>query len=197
MDVLQAVHAAGIIHRDIKPQNVFVCSPKGRVRSIKLLDFGVARLFDQGGKSKLSVFGLVLGTPSFMAPEQAIGAREKVGHRTDIWSLGATLFAVITGQTVHLGPNVQAKILAAATAKARSISMVKPDLPAPIAVAIDTALRFEQADRWQSVKAFRRAFRDARARAGWARPRAPRRQRSPSTTSRCPQTRPSARSPSC
>ena len=93
---------------------------KGRGRSIKLLDFGVARLFDQAGKSKLSVFGLVLGTPSFMAPEQAVGAREKVDHRTDIWSLGATLFTAITGQTVHLGPNVQAKLLAAATAKARS-----------------------------------------------------------------------------
>lgn len=173
MDVLQAVHAAGIIHRDLKPQNVFVCNPKGRGRSVKLLDFGVARLFDQGGKSKLSVFGLVLGTPSFMAPEQAVGAREKVDHRTDIWSLGATLFTAITGQTVHLGPNVQAKLLAAATAKARSIAMVKPDLPAPIAVAIDTALRFEQDDRWQSVEAFRRALRDARVQAGLGTPESP------------------------
>lgn len=173
MDVLQAVHAAGVIHRDLKPQNVFVCHSKGRGRSVKLLDFGVARLFDQAVKSKLSVFGLVLGTPSFMAPEQAVGAREKVDHRTDIWSLGATLFTAITGQTVHLGPNVQAKLLAAATAKARSISMVKPDLPAPIAVAIDTALRFEQADRWQSVDAFRRALRDARGQAGLGTPESP------------------------
>ncbi len=168
MDVLQAVHAAGIIHRDLKPQNVFVCSAKGGLGrgAVKLLDFGVARLFDQNGRNKVSVFGLVLGTPSFMAPEQARGARDQVDHRTDIWSLGATLFTALTGQTVHLGPNVQAKLLAAATSKARSISMVKPDLPAPIAVAIDTALRFERDDRWQSVDAFRRALREARVQVG-------------------------------
>ncbi|MCW5835609.1 MAG: serine/threonine protein kinase [Labilithrix sp.] len=166
MDVLQAVHAAGIIHRDLKPQNVFVCDDG----SVKLLDFGVARVFDSSARSKLSMFGLVLGTPSFMSPEQALGAREKVDHRSDIWSLGATLFTAITGQTVHLGPHVQAKLLAAATVKARSISLVKQDLPAPIAAAIDTALRFKMEERWQSVEAFRRAFRDARVMLGLGKP---------------------------
>lgn len=166
MDVLQAVHAAGIIHRDLKPQNVFVCDDG----SVKLLDFGVARVFDSSARSKLSMFGLVLGTPSFMSPEQALGAREKVDHRSDIWSLGATLFTAITGQTVHLGPHVQAKLLAAATVKARSISLVKQDLPAPIAAAIDTALRFKMEERWQSVEAFRRAFREARVMLGLGKP---------------------------
>src|SRR5688500_9255996 len=74
MDVLHAVHEAGIIHRDLKPQNVFVCDDG----SVKLLDFGVARVLDQGAQSKLSMFGLVLGTPSFMSPEQALGARDRV-----------------------------------------------------------------------------------------------------------------------
>lgn len=166
MDVLQAVHAGGIIHRDLKPQNVFVCDDG----SVKLLDFGVARVFDSSARSKLSMFGLVLGTPSFMSPEQALGAREKVDHRSDIWSLGATLFTAITGQTVHLGPHVQAKLLAAATVKARSIALVKQDLPAPIASAIDTALRFKMEERWQSVEAFRRAFREARLMLGLGKP---------------------------
>jgi eukaryotic-like serine/threonine-protein kinase len=166
MDVLHAVHEAGIIHRDLKPQNVFVCDDG----SVKLLDFGVARVLDQGAQSKLSMFGLVLGTPSFMSPEQALGARDRVDHRTDIWSLGATLFTSLTGQTVHLGPNVQAKLLAAAKQKARSIALVKQDLPAPIAAAIDTALRFKKEERWQSVEAFRRAFRDARGQLGLGAP---------------------------
>ncbi len=166
MDVLSAVHAAGIIHRDLKPQNVFVCNDG----TIKLLDFGVARVFDRGSQSKLSMFGLVLGTPSFMSPEQALGSRDKVDHRSDIWSLGATIFTALTGETVHLGANIQAKLLAAATVKARSIAMVMPELPAPIAAAIDTSLRFKKEDRWQTVDAFRRAFRDARAQLGMGKP---------------------------
>lgn len=161
MDVLHAVHEAGIIHRDLKPQNVFVCDGG----SVRLLDFGVARVLEQGA-SKLSLFGLVLGTPSFMSPEQASGARDQIDHRTDIWSLGATLFTAITGQTVHLGPNVQARLLAAATVKARSIAMVKPELPLSVSAAIDTALRFKKEERWQSVDAFRRALRDASEKLG-------------------------------
>ena len=165
MDVLSAVHAAGIIHRDLKPQNVFVCDDG----VLKLLDFGVARVFDRTAQSKLSMFGLVLGTPSFMSPEQALGSRDKVDHRSDIWSFGATIFTALTGETVHLGANVQAKLLAAATVKARSIAMVMPDLPPGIAAAIDMALRFKKEDRWQSVDAMRRAFREARDAAGLGR----------------------------
>jgi serine/threonine protein kinase len=166
MDVLHAVHEVGIIHRDLKPQNVFVCNDF----SVKLLDFGVARVFDGSAQSKLSMFGLVLGTPSFMSPEQAVGSRDKVDHRADIWSLGATIFTGLTGQTVHLAPHVQAKLLAAATVKARSISMAKQDLPAPIAQVIDTSLRFKKEERFQSVDAYRRALRDARSEAGLGKP---------------------------
>ncbi len=169
MDVLSAVHAAGIIHRDLKPQNVFVCDDG----ILKLLDFGVARVLDKSSQNKHSVFGLVLGTPSFMSPEQALGSREKVDHRSDIWSFGATLFTALTGETVHLGVNVQAKLLAAATVKARSIAMVMPDLPPGIAAAIDMSLRFKKDDRWQTVEAMRRAFRDAREAAGMGRPAEP------------------------
>jgi serine/threonine-protein kinase len=166
MDVLSAVHQAGIIHRDLKPQNVFVCNDG----EVKLLDFGVARVFDRGAASKLSMFGLVLGTPSFMSPEQALGSRDKVDHRSDIWSLGATVFTALTGETVHLGANVQAKLLAAATVKARSITMVMPDLPGGVAAAIDMSLRFKKEDRWQTVDAMRRAMREARAQAGLGKP---------------------------
>jgi serine/threonine protein kinase len=171
MDVLSAVHTAGIIHRDLKPQNVFVCEDG----VLKLLDFGVARVFDRTAQSKLSMFGLVLGTPSFMSPEQALGSRDKVDHRSDIWSFGATLFTALTGETVHLGANVQAKLLAAATVKARSIAMVMPSLPGGIAAAIDMSLRFKKEDRWQSVDAMRRAFREARDAAGLGRPAEPQR----------------------
>jgi serine/threonine-protein kinase len=163
MDTLHAVHSAGIIHRDLKPQNVFICSDG----SVKLLDFGVARVLESSSsRSKMSLFGMVLVTPSFMSPEQAIGARDQVDHRADVYSLGATIFTALTGETVHLGPHVQAKLLAAGTVQARSISVVKQDLPPAIANVIDTALRFDKSDRWQSVDAFRRALREARQASG-------------------------------
>lgn len=159
MDALHAVHKAGIIHRDLKPQNVFICT-NGEV---KLLDFGVARVLESSkAKNKMSLFGMVLGTPSFMSPEQAVGARDQVDQRTDVYSLGATMFTALTGETVHLGPHVQAKLLAAGTTQARSVGLVKQDLPSPLVNVIDTALRFDKADRWQSVDAFRRALNDAR-----------------------------------
>ncbi len=162
MDVLSAVHAAGIIHRDLKPQNVFVCHDG----TLKLFDFGVARVFDRLAESKLSIVGLVLGTPSFMSPEQALGLRDKVDHRSDIWSVGATLFTALTGETVHLGANLQAKLRAAATAHARSIAMVMPCLHPAVVHVIDTALRFKKEDRWQSTDAMRRALCEAREVAG-------------------------------
>lgn len=166
MDILAAVHAAGIIHRDLKPQNVFICNDG----TVKLLDFGVARVFDRTSQSKLSMFGLVLGTPSFMSPEQALGSRDKVDHRSDIWSLGATIFTAMSGETVHLGANVQARLLAAATVKARSITMVMHDLDPAIANTIDMSLRFKKEDRWQSVDAMRRSLREAREHAGLGKP---------------------------
>ncbi len=166
MDIVSAVHAGGIIHRDLKPQNVFLCGDG----TVKLFDFGVARVFDRVAQSKLSMFGLVLGTPSFMSPEQAMGVREKIDYRTDIWSLGATLFTALTGETVHLGANVQKKLMAAATAKARSIQLVMPDLPAPLGQVIDMALAFRKEDRWQSVDAMRQEIRDVRRRLGLAPP---------------------------
>jgi serine/threonine protein kinase len=166
MDVLHAVHEAELVHRDLKPQNVFICDDG----SVKLLDFGIARVRDQAAQSKVSMFGLVLGTPSFMSPEQALGQRENVDQRSDIWSLGATLFTSITGQTVHLGPTLQSKMRSVATTEPRSISMARPDLPASVVAAIDSALRFKQEERWQTVAAFRRALCEAGLQLGAALP---------------------------
>ena len=157
MDVLAAVHAGNVIHRNLKPSNVFLTTEL----QIKLLDFGVAKLSDKKSVSKLSLVGMVLGTPSFMAPEQARGARDEVDARSDIFALGAILFTMLTGENVHPVEGVQQKLVAAATQRARSISLVLPSVPPPIAAVIDQALQFRKDDRWQTVTQMRRALKEA------------------------------------
>ena len=155
MDTLAAVHQAGIIHRDLKPQNVF-CEQDGGIR---LLDFGVARL--QERMNSHSVVGMVLGTPSFMSPEQALGGKD-VDARSDIWALGAIMFTLITGETVHVAANIQARLLAAASVRARSVLVAAPHIPQDIALVIDTALQFKKDERWQTVTAMRAALRNVK-----------------------------------
>lgn len=155
MDTLAAVHSAGIIHRDLKPQNVFVENDGG----IRLLDFGVARL--QERMNSHSVVGMVLGTPSFMSPEQALGGKD-VDARSDIWALGAIMFTLLTGETVHVAANIQARLLAAASVRARSVLTAAPQLPQDIALVIDTATQFKKDERWQTVTAMRAALRNVK-----------------------------------
>lgn len=157
MDVLAAVHAGGVIHRDLKPSNVFLTTD----REIKLLDFGVAKLSDKKTASKLSLVGMVLGTPAYMAPEQALGAREAVDARSDIFALGAIVFTMLTGENVHPVEGTQQKLLAAATAKARSLGSVMPELPPGIIAVVDQALQFKKDDRWQTVTQMRNALKEA------------------------------------
>ena len=98
LSVLEAAHAQGIVHRDIKPDNLF-WTKQGK---IKVLDFGIARLREDT-PSRRTRTGTVFGTPGYMAPEQALGRWQDVDARTDLWAVGATIFNLLTGQSVHEG----------------------------------------------------------------------------------------------
>ena len=132
-DVLACVHEAGIVHRDLKPTNVFVMHDGG----VKILDFGIARSMLDPGAAKGSQAGNVMGSPSFMSPEQALGARDAVDQRSDVWAFGAILFYVLTGEPVHVAPTLEARLLAAASQQARSIRELAPDLDPGIADVVD------------------------------------------------------------
>jgi serine/threonine protein kinase len=157
LDVIAAAHARGIIHRDIKPQNVFITT----AGAAKVLDFGVARLFD--GSAVMTMAGTPVGTPAFMPPEQAGGRTAEVGPASDLWSVGATVFTLLTGRFVHESQNVQEHTVKAAVQPARSIAALRPDLPAPLVEWVDRALSFEIARRFQSAREMREALAVVRA----------------------------------
>jgi serine/threonine-protein kinase len=157
MSAIAAVHAAGIVHRDLKPQNVFLT----KTGELKLLDFGTARIFDTAPGSHLTVQGLVVGTPAFMSPEQARGARAEVDAQSDVWSLGAMMFTVLSGEFVHVGRDAHARLLAAAMKPARKLADVAATVDERVAAVIDRALSYAKAERWESVQAMRVAFRGA------------------------------------
>ncbi len=166
MSAIAAVHAAGVVHRDLKPGNIFITTaqpgslPGARGR-LKLLDFGTARIFDREMDSSLSAAGLVMGTPAYMAPEQARGARAEVDAQSDVWSLGAMIFALLTGEHVHLGRDAHQQLLMAAMRSARFVSTADRTIDHRVAATIDCALAYAKKDRWPDVATFRHAFRKA------------------------------------
>jgi serine/threonine protein kinase len=152
LDVLTAAHAKGITHRDLKNENLFL-TREGR---LKLLDFGVARLREATPTRTKS--GAVFGTPSFMPPEQALGRTKEVDALSDLWAVGATAFALLSGRYVHVGETVEEVLVYAATKPAPPLATVAPHVPALIAAVIDRALAYEKGDRWPSAEAMSEAL---------------------------------------
>lgn len=147
LDILRAAHQRGIVHRDLKPDNVFLTA----TGEVKLLDFGIARMAESH-RSLKTQFGATMGTPEYMAPEQARGRWEDVDEQSDIWSLGATMFALICGRTVHLAERSNELLLACMTEHAPPIGEVATDVPEIAAAVIDRALAFEKTHRYASAE---------------------------------------------
>lgn len=138
---LAAAHARGIIHRDIKPQNVWI-EPKEGGR-IKILDFGLARALQDD--IHLTQTGAIVGTPAFMAPEQARG--EKVDQRSDLFSLGVVLYRMATGRLPFRGENTMAVLSSLATEQPRPARELNPSLPAALASLVMRLLEKDPAKR--------------------------------------------------
>jgi len=158
LDVLAAAHAREVVHRDLKPDNVFLTTSG----EVKILDFGVARWNDGKDSSDMTGIGMVLGTPAYMPPEQALGRREDVDAQSDIWAVGATLFVVLSGEPVHEGGDAKAKLIATARTAARPLQDAAPEVPRSVAAVIDRALRYDKRERWPDANAMREALRWAR-----------------------------------
>jgi serine/threonine protein kinase len=156
---LEAAVARGVVHRDLKPHNVFLLADEnGKVSDrpeVKVLDFGLSRVMDAPG-TQLTQTGVIMGTPAYMAPEQAQGTG--VDHRTDVYGVGAVLFATLTGRPPFEAETLQAVVLAVLTGEAPLPRSVNPDIPENLELVIQRAMARKKEDRYQTMGALRGAL---------------------------------------
>jgi len=135
------VHARGIVHRDLKPGNIHV----GAGGQVKIMDFGLVRL----GDSNMTATGMVLGSPSYMSPELVRG--QKADTRSDVFSLGATAYELLSGRRAFPGKGIGQIMMAVLGAEPEPLAAVAPDVPAPVAAIVERCLRKEPAQRYQTA----------------------------------------------
>ena len=147
-----AAHAAGILHRDLKPGNIFLARMAGAPERAVVLDFGLAKTVSpDDAKTKLTASGIVVGTPRYMAPEQAAGA--ELDPRTDLHALGMILFEMLTGQVPYDGKSIPALFAQITTQPPPAITGFRPDLPPALNGVIGRALAKRKEDRHADVEA--------------------------------------------
>lgn len=153
LEVVAAVHEAGVVHRDIKPENVFITQDG----TLKLLDFGISH-FDDGHRESDAYPGVPMGTPGYMPAEQARGEWDHVDARSDLWAVGAVLFRMLTGSFVQEGATQLDQLRAAMYDPPTLVADRLPDAPRGLAAVIDKALELERSTRWQTAEQMRRAL---------------------------------------
>jgi serine/threonine-protein kinase len=153
---LAHAHRRGIVHRDIKPANLLIGRVAGR-KTVKVADFGLARVYRQTAMSGLTMMGEVGGTPNYMPPEQITSYRE-ARPPADQYSTAATLYHLLTGRTLFELPPPPACFVKILEERPVPLLQLRPEIPRKLAVAVHRALAFDPADRFESVAEFRQAI---------------------------------------
>ncbi len=146
LDTLTLAHAAGIVHRDIKPENLFLTT----TGELRVLDFGIARLREHAGVRATNTQA-AMGTPAFMPPEQALARWEEVGPHSDLYSVGASMFTLLSGELTHEARTTPELLVAVATRGARPLASVMPGVSVGIAAVVDKALAHSPSNRFASA----------------------------------------------
>ncbi len=163
LDGLEAAHKKGIVHRDMKPANAFVVrkvDDRGTDKDfVKLLDFGISKMHSEGG-SGLTMTGVAMGTPSYMAPEQFFDARS-VDARADVYSVAVMMYELLSGRLPLDADSYAGLIVKVRTEQPPHLSQVAANVPKPLADAVMVGLAKEKEQRWGSAKEFANALRAA------------------------------------
>jgi eukaryotic-like serine/threonine-protein kinase len=185
LDALDAAHRVGVIHRDVKPQNVFLTEREARdktddparaedgtpspssatTRGVKLLDFGIAKFGD--AERTLTRSGEIIGSPLYMAPEQATGEAD-LDARADIWSVGAMLFQMLTGKCAHAATTPVAVLAKILTEPAPAPSTRNAQIPSDVDAIVGKALRIDRDERFASAREMHDALAAVRKKRGTA-----------------------------
>jgi len=152
-DALSAAHQQGVIHRDVKPDNILLDGTRGRVM---VTDFGIAKALSSEGGT-LTEAGVAIGTPAFMSPEQAAGDRE-IDGRSDLYSLGVVGYQMITGELPFQAPSVPALLMKQITERPTPIDRKRPETPVELSQIVMRCLEKDPDDRWPTADALRRAL---------------------------------------
>ncbi len=153
---LTAAHGAQIVHRDMKPDNVFLTEVSGVTDVVKVLDFGIARFMESETHSKLTATGAVLGTPAYMSPEQARG--RTVDHRTDLYAVGVMMYEMLTGRLPFQATNYNALLFAILEETPAPIHSIRTDVPQVLVSVVERAMARDMANRFQSCVEMRAAL---------------------------------------
>ncbi|MDB4969100.1 MAG: Serine/threonine protein kinase PrkC, regulator of stationary phase [Myxococcales bacterium] len=177
LSALHAAHERNIVHRDLKPENIFLIQRGGDPDFVKLLDFGIAKLLDEVDTLELTRDGQVVGTPTYMAPEQARGEKN-VDGRVDLYAVGAILYRMVCGQRPYSAPNFNALLFAIAQGQPQRPRKLEPEVSPHLEAAILRAMAVDPRARFQTAAEFDEALDEddrthersaaAVAKAGWA-----------------------------
>jgi len=151
---LAAAHRAGVVHRDLKPQNVYLVPREDELGGelVKVLDFGISKI--RGSQTVKTQDSTILGTPQYMAPEQATGNHAAVDERTDVFALGAIVYEMLAGRPAFTGENIPEVVYKVVYESPAPLATLAPGLPPRLVQAVDRALAKKQDERTRDVAAF-------------------------------------------
>ena len=155
---LAAAHEAGVLHRDMKPENVFLCDNRGRSDFVKIMDFGISKFISAHDSNvRLTGTGKVVGTPLYMAPEQARGD-DSIDHRVDIYAVGVMLFELLAGRPPFQASSYLGVLTQHLHERPPSLTSVRAGIPEPLTAAVERALEKDPSRRFTSAREFAAAI---------------------------------------